>query len=122
MAAVAGDLFRFDDGVDERGELLVTPGGFAVMSPLELPRIRFDALGVVAGVDAVAADNVLAEGVVLDEADDELLALPPLCGVVAFLLLLLLLSDFPFLVLLFVKFSAIRSLRTHSSYLVFHPV
>lgn len=71
--------------------------GVAVMSPLELPRIRLEAFGVVAGVVGPA--------------------LPEPGGP------LLLRSDLLFLVfLLLVRFSAMRSLRTHSSYLVFHPV
>lgn len=70
--------------------------GVAVMSPLELPRIRLEAFGVVAGV----------VGPVLEPGGP-----------------LLLRSDLLFLVfLLLVRFSAMRSLRTHSSYLVFHPV
>lgn len=113
-------------GVDDRGELVVAgvDGALLVMSPFELPRILLDVLGVVVtGVD-VGVDVALAGGFVLPDDDPggppvELLLLSRGGG--AFLLLLLL-SDLPFLDLLFVRFSATRSLRTHSSYLVFHPV
>lgn len=108
------------------GELAVpgVDGVLPVMSPLEFPRILLDVLGVVALAVGVAVDEV--EGVELVEDDDP--GGPPVLlllfrGGGAFLLLwLLLLSDLPFLDLLLVKFSATRSLRTHSSYLVFQPV
>lgn len=124
--ADAGDLFRAADalGVVDLGELVVVVAGVVGvlpdMSPFELPRILLDVLGVVATAEGGPAEE---PGPV--EFEDpggppvELLLLS--LGGGAFLFPWLL-SDLPFLVLLLVRFSATRSLRTHSSYLVFHPV
>lgn len=126
--ADAGDLFRAADvlGVVDRGELVVAAdvGVLPEMSPFELLRILLDVLGVVA-VAAVADGGPDVEFAALAAEDPggppvELLLRSRGGG--AFLLLWLLLSDLPFLVLLLVRFSATRSFRTHSSYLVFHPV
>lgn len=126
--ADAGDLFRLEDvlGVVDLGEPAVAGvvGVLLVISPLEFPRILLDVFGVVAVVGVVVDE---AEGVELFEVVDDPGGPPVLLllfrGGGAFLLLwLLLLSDFPFLDLLFVRFSATRSFRTHSSYLVFQPV
>lgn len=126
--ADAGDLFRLDDvlGVVDLGEPAVAgvDGVLLVISPLEFPRILLDVFGVVAVVGVVVDE---AEGVELFEVVDDPGGPPVLLllfrGGGAFLLLwLLLLSDLPFLDLLFVRFSATRSFRTHSSYLVFQPV
>lgn len=96
-------MLRWEDDAEVLGVTGFEPGvvvvvvvvGVAVMSPLELPRMRLEAFGVVAGV-----------------VGPELPGGP-----------LLLRSDLLFLVfLLLVRFSAMRSLRTHSSYRVFQPV
>lgn len=120
LPADAGDLLRAADalGVVDRGELVVTGvvGVLPDMSPFELPRILLDVLGVVADVEGVAVE----EGGPVEFAEDpggppvELLLLSRGGGAFLFPWLL---SDLPFLVLLLVRFSATRSLRTHSSYL-----
>lgn len=108
------------------GELAVAgvDGVLLVISPLEFPRILLDVFGVVVVVGVVVDDT---EGVELFEVVDDPGGPPVLLllfrGGGAFLLLwLLLLSDLPFFDLLLVRFSATRSFRTHSSYLVFQPV
>lgn len=118
--ADAGDLFRCDDaqGVVDLGELVgadvvLVDELLLAISPLEFPRTRLDTFGVESVVTAIEEPVVLV-GVEVFSDDNEVLLLP--WGVVLFLLLLLL-SDLPFLVLLLVRFSAIRSFRTHSSYL-----
>lgn len=126
--ADAGDLFRFAEvlGVVERGEIAavaVVPveGVVLVISPFELPRARLDVFGVVTGVVEVEVEFAVLDGVLVVEVGvDVLLGLLLLWELDEFLLLFR--SDLPFFVLLLVRFSAIRSLRTHSSYLVFHPV
>lgn len=109
------------------GEVAVAgvDGVLLAMSPLEFPRILLDVLGVVAadaGVDADVAVGVELVGFADDPGGPPVLLLLFRGGGAFLLLWLLLLSPLPFLDLLLVRFSATRSFRTHSSYLVFQPV
>lgn len=98
LDGVAGDLFRPTLGVVERG--VEFPPGPLLCSPFELPRLRLPIFGVLS--PAVSVEPALEDDACFVDG-------PPAVGVLP--------EDLPFFVLLLVRFSAIRSLRTHSSYL-----